>query len=102
MAGRSLLILLSIWALFSQAIGAPLALVERDTEVSKVPLRILPLGASITWGTGSTTGNGYRKPLYDELKKNGFEVEMVGSKEHGNMKDNVCTAQMGIKSQNSY
>ncbi len=26
-------------------------------------LRLMPLGDSITWGVGSSTGNGYRAPL---------------------------------------
>ena len=55
----------------------------------KVPLRVLPLGASITWGVNSATGNGYRKPLHDKLESNGWEVDMVGSQKHGTMKDNV-------------
>ncbi|KAL4983331.1 hypothetical protein BDW68DRAFT_191412 [Aspergillus falconensis] len=47
---------------------------------SDVPLRILPLGASITWGLKSSDGNGYRKYLRDQLRFAGWEVNMVGSK----------------------
>ena len=61
--------------------------VRRDTD--KVSLRILPLGASITWGYLSSDGNGYRKPLRDQLRFEGWEVDMVGSKSNGDMKDNV-------------
>ncbi|KAJ4389643.1 hypothetical protein N0V93_007115 [Gnomoniopsis smithogilvyi] len=43
-------------------------------------LRILPLGGSITVGWGSSTGNGYRKPLRDQLRKDGWKVNMVGTK----------------------
>ena len=30
-------------------------------------LRLMPRGDSITWGVGSSTGNGYRGPLWNEL-----------------------------------
>jgi hypothetical protein len=52
-------------------------------------LRILPLGASITQGVDSTTGNGYRKPLRDQLRSQGWLVNMVGSKADGTMVNNV-------------
>lgn len=61
---------------------------KRDDAV-KVLLRILPLGASITWGLLSSSGNGYRKPLRDKFRFQGWEVNMVGSKDNGTMKDNV-------------
>ncbi|KAJ5081566.1 hypothetical protein NUU61_009830 [Penicillium alfredii] len=61
----------------------------------KVKLRILPLGASLTWGYLSDTGNGYRKPLRDQLRYDGYEVDMVGSKNNGNMKDNDVEAHTG-------
>jgi hypothetical protein len=32
-------------------------------DAGKHPLRILPLGASITWGHGSSTGNGYERSI---------------------------------------
>jgi hypothetical protein len=62
---------------------------QRD---GKVPLRILPLGASITWGLLSASGNGYRKPLRDALRFDGWEVDMVGTKANGDMLDNVFLA----------
>ena len=52
-------------------------------------LRILPLGASITNGYKSSSGNGYRKPLRDQLRFMGYEVDMIGSLKTGTMKDNV-------------
>jgi hypothetical protein len=52
-------------------------------------LRILPLGASITQGLSSSDGNGYRKPLRDYLRYQGWKVNMVGTKQDGNMADNV-------------
>ncbi|GES66464.1 esterase [Aspergillus terreus] len=67
---------------------------KRD-DAPKVPLRILPLGASITWGYLSSTGNGYRKPLRDKLRFEGWEVNMVGSKSNGDMVDNDVEAHSG-------
>lgn len=51
-------------------------------------LRIMPLGASITQGVGSTDGNGYRKLLRSQLRFKGWKVNMVGSKKNGEMADN--------------
>ncbi|KAH7316977.1 SGNH hydrolase-type esterase domain-containing protein [Stachybotrys elegans] len=50
-------------------------------------LRIMPLGASITRGQGSTDGNGYRKALRQQLRWKGWKVNMVGSRQDGNMND---------------
>ncbi|CAG8954298.1 hypothetical protein HYFRA_00005919 [Hymenoscyphus fraxineus] len=52
------------------------------------PLRIMPLGASITQGMQSTDGNGYRNWLRLFMVSKGREVDMVGSKKDGNMTDN--------------
>ncbi|KAK8022879.1 fg-gap repeat domain-containing protein [Apiospora marii] len=67
------------------------------------PLRILPLGASIVWGQGSSDQNG------DQLRYRGWEVNMVGSKRNGRMTDNNVEANPGDvisqvhdKSRNSY
>lgn len=60
-------------------------------------LKIMPLGASITWGYLSTDGNGYRNWIRQQLRNQSWEVEMVGSKRHGDMLDNVrsfCLAQV--------
>ncbi|MEM1444581.1 MAG: hypothetical protein AAGF84_00860 [Planctomycetota bacterium] len=43
------------------------------------PLRILPLGDSITWGWGSENSFGYRGPLADLLTQSGIGFEYVGS-----------------------
>ncbi|KAI0389958.1 carbohydrate esterase family 3 protein [Xylariaceae sp. FL0594] len=51
-------------------------------------LRIMPLGASITWGLTSPDGNGYRKVLWDRLTAHGNQVNMVGSRRGGSMEDN--------------
>ncbi|OQN96970.1 hypothetical protein B0A48_16944 [Cryoendolithus antarcticus] len=58
-------------------------------------LRILPLGASITAGLRSTTGDGYRKELQDRLVNDGNEVTYVGTQFHGTMTENACEAYSG-------
>ncbi|KAJ5520741.1 Lipase GDSL [Penicillium fimorum] len=58
----------------------------RDTK--PFPLRILPLGASITMGYKSKDGNGYRKWLREQLRYAGWEVDMVGTLKSGTMHDN--------------
>ncbi|KFY78640.1 hypothetical protein V499_02243 [Pseudogymnoascus sp. VKM F-103] len=54
----------------------------------EVQLRILPLGASITYGQTSTDGNGYRFGLRNQLVYNGNAVNMIGSVQSGSMVDN--------------
>ncbi|CZR50217.1 uncharacterized protein PAC_00089 [Phialocephala subalpina] len=51
-----------------------------------VDLRILPLGDSITWGAGSSDGNGYRLDLQNLLSGN--TVQYIGSQKSGSMTDN--------------
>ena len=46
-------------------------------------LRIMPLGDSITWGTGSSTEAGYRVRLYTDLQGHGNTVDFVGSLRSG-------------------
>ncbi|UKZ74641.1 hypothetical protein TrVFT333_002311 [Trichoderma virens FT-333] len=46
-------------------------------------LRIMPLGASITAGVGTKPQNGYRKPLRDQLRWEGWPVNMIGSGSDG-------------------
>jgi lysophospholipase L1-like esterase len=50
-------------------------------------LRIMPLGDSITKGTGSSFNNGYRKPLYQKLTNNGYVVDFVGTQTNGDFAD---------------
>lgn len=54
------------------------------------PLRLLPLGASITNGTGSSSLAGYRKPLHALLTANPSfsSIDFVGTLHNGNMSDN--------------
>lgn len=57
-------------------------------------LRIMPLGASITAGqrgdgnsSNDVSHNGYRKPLRDQLRSRGYNVNMIGCLADGQMRD---------------
>ena len=50
-------------------------------------LRLMPVGDSITAGYRSSTGNGYRGPLYPELINDGDALDFVGSQRSGVMFD---------------
>ncbi|KAM0257394.1 hypothetical protein ACHAPA_011776 [Fusarium lateritium] len=55
----------------------------------------MALGASIVFGVGSSDGNGFRKLLRDQLRFSGYNVDMVGTKNGGTMKDNDVEATSG-------
>ncbi|OGM49689.1 hypothetical protein ABOM_001807 [Aspergillus bombycis] len=55
---------------------------------ARVPLRLMPLGGSVTKGVGSSHGTGYRKALLELLQAQNFEVCMVGSRRTGSMPNN--------------
>ncbi|KAJ6445943.1 carbohydrate esterase family 3 protein [Purpureocillium lavendulum] len=74
-------------ALISNVQASPAA-ARHDSRADKVPLRLMPLGASITAGDHSSTGNGYRKDLRELLVKDGHPINMVGSRKSGSMVDN--------------
>ena len=57
----------------------------------------MPLGASITYGTRSSDGNGYRKDLREMLVADGYAVDMVGSRKAGTMKDNDNEGWPGLR-----
>ncbi|CAK4031800.1 Hypothetical predicted protein [Lecanosticta acicola] len=60
---------------------------EPCTVSPRMPLRIMPLGDSITFGMGSAWGNGYRAFLYDYLMAScgQREVTFIGSQHSGPM-----------------
>ncbi|KAE8155227.1 hypothetical protein BDV25DRAFT_146356 [Aspergillus avenaceus] len=58
-------------------------------------LRVMPLGASITYGLKSTDGNGYRRWIRQQLRHSGWWVNMVGSRPNGTMSDNESEARSG-------
>lgn len=55
--------------------------------VANESVKIMPLGDSITRGVGSTSLNGYRKPLYWALTDAGYNVDFVGGETHGDFVD---------------
>ncbi|MEM1097519.1 MAG: hypothetical protein AAGH92_01900 [Planctomycetota bacterium] len=56
-----------------------MALAHAGSPASAEPLRILPLGDSITWGWGSEASYGYRGPLENLMVQSGIDFEYVGS-----------------------
>lgn len=65
---------------------------------NNVHLRIMPLGASITFGFRSSDGNGYRDELQLLLQKSGSKnVEYVGSRQHGSMAENSVEGWPGLR-----
>ena len=57
----------------------------------------MPLGGSITYGQCSSHGNGYRSLLHDLLIKDGYEVDIVGSRNHGSMSNNAHEGWRGFR-----
>lgn len=65
---------------------------------NNVDLRIMPLGASITFGLRSTDGNGYRAKLQALLNQSGTKnVEYVGSRKSGSMEQNSVEGWPGLR-----
>lgn len=65
---------------------------------SNTPLRIMPLGASITYGWLSTDGNGYREDLLGLLHRGGnTAVTYVGSRANGTMTNNAVEGWPGYR-----
>ncbi|SHM34015.1 SGNH/GDSL hydrolase family protein [Actinacidiphila paucisporea] len=54
---------------------------------ASTPLRLMPLGDSITWGVGSSTGDSYRSALWNDLAAKGHPLDFVGSGRDGVMSD---------------
>jgi len=55
--------------------------------VAAEPLRILPLGDSLTWGLGSSDASGYRAALRRALVAAGLDVDFAGSRRNGSGPD---------------
>ncbi len=85
-AGRTLLTAAVGAALAATAAAAPAAgdaTVSDTAHVSATPLKIMPLGDSITFGEGSLTSNSYRIDLQNRLEAAGLDVDFVGSQRAG-------------------
>ncbi|MGW5611684.1 ricin-type beta-trefoil lectin domain protein [Streptomyces sp. NPDC003753] len=79
--------ILNLVMLVTAALGVTAAGMTPASAVSNTPLRVMPLGDSITWGVGSSTGNGYRGPLWNELAADGHPLDFVGTGRNGSMSD---------------
>ncbi|KAA8642006.1 SGNH/GDSL hydrolase family protein [Aspergillus tanneri] len=73
------------------------ASILESRDVKPFPLRVLPLGASITVGFKSSDGNGYRKWLRQQLRYAGWQVDMVGNLKNGTMHNNNNDGYKGYK-----
>jgi lysophospholipase L1-like esterase len=73
--------------LFLHQLAPLLVTSAAPSSPNPVPLRILPLGDSITYGYDSTDGNGYRQDLLNKLSSNPFfsPITYIGSQTNGNM-----------------
>jgi lysophospholipase L1-like esterase len=68
-------------------LGIVLAFASTALASTLGPIRIMPLGDSITYGTNSTGTVGYRRPLYQLLSGAGQNVDFVGSQTDGALQD---------------
>jgi lysophospholipase L1-like esterase len=78
--------ILPLITLVAAALGTTVG-VTPASAASNTPLRVMPLGDSITWGAGSSTGNGYRGPLWNELAADGHPLDFVGTVQNGSMSE---------------
>ncbi|MFE6620047.1 ricin-type beta-trefoil lectin domain protein [Streptomyces sp. NPDC057740] len=76
-----------LFTLVAATLGATTAGVTSASAAPNTPLRVMPLGDSITWGVGSSTGNGYRGPLWNQLSADGHPLDFVGTVRGGSMSD---------------
>ncbi|MFI2435316.1 SGNH/GDSL hydrolase family protein, partial [Streptomyces sp. NPDC018693] len=88
---------LPLTTLVAVALGATTAGVAPASADSTTPLRVMPLGDSITWGVGSSTGNGYRGPLWNKLAADGHPLDFVGTLRGGSMSDPDNQGHSGYK-----
>ncbi|WP_432837780.1 ricin-type beta-trefoil lectin domain protein [Dactylosporangium sp. CA-092794] len=59
----------------------------RAQAAAAPPLRVLPLGDSITWGEKSSTGSGFRGDLWNSLTGAGYSLDFVGGEDSGTLPD---------------
>ncbi|BBA96250.1 hypothetical protein RVR_1460 [Actinacidiphila reveromycinica] len=69
------------------AAGRHAVAVQAAPAAGASSLRVMPLGDSITWGVGSSTGDSYRSALAAELTGEGHTLDFVGSGRDGTMSD---------------
>jgi len=79
------------WIVFGFLLLFYMALMSPNLPHLQIPLvranstsiKIMPLGDSITYGQGSSTGGGYRFQLWNNLRALGFPIDFVGSLQTG-------------------
>ena len=79
--------ILPLFTLVAATLGVTTAGGTPASAAPTTPLRVMPLGDSITWGVGSSTGNGYRGPLWNRLAADGHPLDFVGTVRGGSMSD---------------
>ncbi|WP_128436021.1 ricin-type beta-trefoil lectin domain protein [Streptomyces cyaneus] len=89
--------ILPLVTLATAVLGVTVAGVTPASAASNTPLRVMPLGDSITWGVGSSTGNGYRGPLWNQLAADGHPLDFVGTLRGGSMSDPDNEGHSGYK-----
>jgi lysophospholipase L1-like esterase len=52
-------------------------------DPAAVPLKVMALGDSVTVGTGSSHGGGYRAAFWEKMRDAGIAIDMVGGKVDG-------------------
>ena len=67
--------------------GSLLMMAGISAHAQSAGLRLMPIGDSITAGYRSSTGVGYRGPLWPELINDGDALDFVGSQRSGTMFD---------------
>ncbi|GKQ41342.1 ricin-type beta-trefoil lectin domain protein [Streptomyces sp. A012304] len=88
---------LPLVTLVAAVLGVTAAGVTPAAAAPNTPLRVMPLGDSITWGVGSSTGNGYRGPLWNRLAADGHPLDFVGTGRNGPMSDPDNEGHSGYK-----
>ncbi|MET9697815.1 ricin-type beta-trefoil lectin domain protein [Streptomyces sp. NPDC006529] len=74
-------------ALVAATLGVTTTGATSASAASSTPLRVMPMGDSITWGVGSSTDNGYRNALWSKLAADGHPLDFVGTLRGGSMAD---------------
>ena len=79
----AMLLCLLLMSLETPIPHTPLAVAKNSMRESSGKVKIMPLGDSITYGEHSSTGGGYRLPLWNELVARGTHIDFVGSMRNG-------------------
>ncbi|WP_107467015.1 SGNH/GDSL hydrolase family protein [Streptomyces sp. MA5143a] len=89
--------ILPLITLVAATFGVTAAGATPASAAPTTPLRVMPLGDSITWGVGSSTGDGYRAALWNKLAADGHPLDFVGTGRAGSMSDPDNEGHSGYK-----